>query len=92
MIVEFRHKGLERLFLTGDPRGVNPDYAAKLSRMLVLLDAGISPKVLDLPGYRLHKLHGGREGQWSATVTANYRLVFEFDGENATNVDLVDYH
>jgi proteic killer suppression protein len=25
-------------------------------------------------------------------VSGNWRIVFEFEGENATNVDLVDYH
>ncbi len=66
--------------------------AAKLRRMLILLDNGKDPSTLNLPGYRLHPLKGERQGQWSATVSWNWRLVFEFDGENATNVDLVDYH
>jgi hypothetical protein len=35
---------------------------------------------------------GVRCGQWSATVSGNWRLVFEFVDEHATNVDLVDYH
>jgi proteic killer suppression protein len=35
---------------------------------------------------------GDRKGQYSLTVTANWRLVFEFDGEAFTKVDLEDYH
>ncbi len=81
-----------RLFTRGDARGVDPRLAAKLRRMLILLDQGTDPSVLDLPGYRPHRLAGDRAGQWAATVSGNLRLVFEFDGENATNVDLVDYH
>jgi len=92
MILRFRHKGLERLFTRGDARGVNPQSAAKLRRMLTLLDRGKDPSSLNLPGYRLHPLRGERSGQWAATVSGNWRLIFEFDGENATNVDLVDYH
>jgi proteic killer suppression protein len=92
MIERFRHIGLERLFRDGNPSGVNPQLAAKLRRMLILLDKGKDPSTLNLPGYRLHPLKGERQGQWSATVSGNWRLVFEFDGENATNVDLVDYH
>ena len=92
MIRRFRHKGLERLFLDGDTSGVNPQLAAKLRRMLVLLDKGKDPSALNLPGYRLHPLKGERKGQWSATVSGNWRLVFEFEGENANNIDLVDYH
>lgn len=92
MIRRFRHKGLERLFASGDTGGVNPQLAPKLRRMLLLLDQGKDPSGLNLPGYRLHPLKGGRRGQWSATVSGNWRLVFAFEGEHATNVDLVDYH
>jgi proteic killer suppression protein len=92
MIQRFRHKGLERLFTRGDARGVNPQLAAKLRRMLILLDRGKDPSALNLPGYRLHQLRGDRSGEWAASVSGNWRLIFEFDGEHATNVDLVDYH
>ncbi len=66
--------------------------AAKLRRMLVLLDQAEDASALNVPGYRLHQLKGDRKGQWSATVSGNWRLVFEFEGAHATNVDLVDYH
>jgi toxin HigB-1 len=58
MIQRFRHKGLERLFARGDTSGVNPKLAAKLRRMLILLDRGNDPSALDMPGYRLHPLKG----------------------------------
>jgi proteic killer suppression protein len=45
-----------------------------------------------LPGYRLHRLSGDREGQWAVSVSGNWRLVFEFEGEEVTDVELVDYH
>jgi proteic killer suppression protein len=92
MIIRFRHKGLERLFANGDVRGVNPRFAEKLRRMLILLDRGKAPSALNLPGYRLHQLRSDRAGQWAVWVSGNWRLVFEFEDENATNVDLVDYH
>lgn len=92
MITRFRHKGLERLFTNGDVSGINPQFAPKLRRMLILLDRSKDPSALNLPGYRLHQLRGDRAGQWAASVSGNWRLIFEFDGEHATNVDLVDYH
>ena len=92
MILRFRHKGIERLFTSGDTSGVNPQLAPKIRRMLILLDKGKDPSALNMPGYRLHPLKGDRSGQWSATISGNWRLIFEFEGEHATNVDLVDYH
>jgi proteic killer suppression protein len=47
---------------------------------------------MSLPGYRLHPLKGERKGQWAVSVSGNWRLVFRFEDEHATNVDLVDYH
>jgi proteic killer suppression protein len=92
MIKRFRHKGLEALFRTGSTKGVSAHLASKLQRALLRLKDGPLPGAMDLPGFRLHPLKGDREGAWSVWITGNYRLTFEIDGEDATNVDLEDYH
>jgi len=33
-----------------------------------------------------------RKGQWAVSVSGNWRLVFAFDGEDVTGLDLIDYH
>jgi proteic killer suppression protein len=61
--------------------------------LLTALATATHPKQTgQLPGARVHPLKGERKGQWALSVTGNWRLVFEFDGEDATNVDVVDYH
>jgi proteic killer suppression protein len=92
MIKRFRHKGLERFFFTGTTRGINARHAAKLGRMLSALNRATGPENMNQPSYRLHPLTGDRKDQWSAWVSGNWRLVFEFDGPDVVNVDLVDYH
>jgi len=57
-----------------------------------MLNNSRSPVEMNLPGFRLHPLKGDRKGQWAVRVSGNWRVVFEFAGENATNLDLVDYH
>ena len=47
---------------------------------------------MDLPGFRLHPLKGDRAGQWAVTVRANWRIVWRFEGPDAVDVDVVDYH
>lgn len=47
---------------------------------------------MDLPGLRLHKLTGPREGTWSVSVSANWRVKFQFDEGDAINVNYEDYH
>ncbi|HEY5048840.1 MAG TPA: type II toxin-antitoxin system RelE/ParE family toxin [Rhizomicrobium sp.] len=92
MIARFHHKGLERFFRDGDTRGINPQFAPKLRLLLGALNDARRPEEMNLPGARLHPLKGKRKGQWAVCVSGHWRLVFEFDGESATNLDLVDYH
>lgn len=92
MILRFDHKGLERFFREGNTRGINAQFAPKLRLLLGALNQARRPEEMDLPGARLHPLKGKRKGQWAVSVSGNWRLVFEFDGENATGLDLVDYH
>ncbi len=67
-------------------------YAAKIERILSRLDEATMPAHMDLPGYRLHPLRGELAGFWAVSVSRNWRIVFRFDGENVTDVDLTDYH
>jgi proteic killer suppression protein len=92
MIKRFRHKGLARFFETGDTRGINAQHAAWLRLLLTSLNAAETPADMNLPGYRLHQLKGERKGQWAVSVSGNWRLMFVFDGSNASDVELVDYH
>ena len=92
MIRRFRHKGLERFFTTGDTSGINAQFAKKLRRMLLLLDESTQPEGMNIPSYKLHPLKGDRKGQWAVWVSGNWRLIFTFEGEHASDVDLDDYH
>jgi toxin HigB-1 len=92
MIRHFRHRGLKRLYEKDDRREVTPQNADKIARMLARLDEATRPQQLDLPGFRLHPLKGDLAGYWSITVSAYWRIIFRFEGANATDVDLVDYH
>ena len=46
---------------------------------------------LNQPSFRLHQLKGDFKGCWATTVRANWRIVFRFKGDKASNVDPVDY-
>ena len=69
-----------------------PDHADKIARILDRLDASISPLDMKLPGYRFHELKGQEAGTWSVTVSGNWRITFQFDGQDAVVVDYRDYH
>lgn len=68
------------------------EYADKIERILARLDAASEPRDMDLPGYRLHALKGDLGGLWAVNVSGSRRIVFRFEGANACDVDLLDYH
>jgi proteic killer suppression protein len=92
VIRSFKHRGLKRLYERGDRSGVGRDLLEKVERILTLLDSAATPQALDVPVYRLHRLKGDLEGLWSVTVRANWRIVFRFEGTDAFDVELIDYH
>ena len=57
----------------------------RLRLILGALNAATSPQDLNLPGLGLHELQG-RE------VSGNWRVTFEFAGNDAERVDYEDYY
>jgi len=92
MIKSFKHKGLEQFFISGSKKGILPEHASKIARILDRLDASTSLYDMNLPGYKLHELKGQDAGKWSVTISANWRITFEFEDQNAILVDYRDYH
>jgi toxin HigB-1 len=92
VIQSFRHKGLKRLYEKGNRRGVGANLLGRVEEILTLLDVAESPEDMRLPGLRLHPLTGNRKGEWSVSVSGNWRITFKFENGNVTYVDLEDYH
>lgn len=92
MIKSFRHKGLESFFYNGTKKGIRPEHAGKIERILDRLNAARDIIDMHYPGAYLHKLSGDLEGQYSVRVSGNWRIFFEFADGNAYVVNYGDYH
>ena len=92
MIKSFVHKGLKDFYESGSKKGIQPEHAPGLGRMLDRLDASTSPQDMNLPGYKLHQLKGNKRDIWAVTVSGNWRMTFYFEGPDAYLVDYLDYH
>lgn len=92
MIISFLHKGLRLYFDKGDASKLNPLHVSKTKKILTRLDAATSAEMLNIPGYGFHKLSGNLKDFWAVKVDKNYRIIFSFQGENASDVDYLDYH
>jgi toxin HigB-1 len=91
----FVHKGLKRLYAEDSAKGIPPDSADQLRKMLAFLDDMESPEELRaLSTWKAHTLAGDRKGTWSLSVTRNRRLTFRIDAveQEIYDVSLEDYH
>jgi proteic killer suppression protein len=62
-------------------------------RKLRQLNAAVELNFLKIPpGNKLHPLGGDREGKHAIWVNTQYRLCFRWDGKDAHDVEITDYH
>jgi proteic killer suppression protein len=93
MIVGFRDRQTERVFLRqGKVRLSKPLRRAAL-RKLLMLDAAESLDDLRVPpANRLEQLRGDRAGQHSIRINDQWRVCFRWMAGHADEVEIVDYH
>ena len=92
MIVSYRHKGLELYATRGDRSKLQQSHIARIRLILTRQDAAQSPEEMNQPGYGFHPLKGTLKGYFAVKISGNWRLIFRFEGENAADVDYLDYH
>jgi proteic killer suppression protein len=92
MIRSFVDEDTEKVYLTGKSRRWG-NLARVAARRLQALDyASAIEDLLNPPSNRLEKLKGDRKGSWSIRINDQYRVCFHWDGKDAWNVGIVDYH
>jgi proteic killer suppression protein len=93
-IESIRHKALRRFAETGSTKGLPSGSVDRLRRMLVYIDAiGSAEELRVPPNFGAHQLTGDRNGEWSLTVTRNWRMTFRVNEAGAIeDMDLEDYH
>ncbi|MBV8848603.1 MAG: type II toxin-antitoxin system RelE/ParE family toxin [Methylobacteriaceae bacterium] len=92
MIKSFRSRALKRFWTKSDVSGLRPDWVYKIERQLTLLDQATRPQDMNVVTFGFHALTGDQSGRFAITVSRNWRLTFAFEGADAVEVDLEDYH
>ncbi|MDF2867109.1 MAG: plasmid maintenance system killer [Gammaproteobacteria bacterium] len=69
------------------------DIHQRAYRKLLMLNNAASIEDLRLPpSNHLEKLSGNREGQYSIRINGQWRICFVWQGNDAYDVEIVDYH
>ncbi len=92
MIKSFKCRDTERLF--NDIEVVRFRAISRIARRkLELLNAAVSLQSLRVPpGNRLEQLKGNRKGQFSIRINDQWRICFKWQGGDAFDVEIIDYH
>lgn len=92
MIRSFRSKPLRAFVETADPSRLSVRNLSRLERILRQLNQAKAPEDMAQPGWRFHPLVGRSKGRYAVDASANWRVTFGWEGQDAVDVDLEDYH
>lgn len=92
MIESIKHKSLDNYWQNGKTKGLNASWLPKLRIMLDALEAAEEPNDMNFPSSNFHSSKGELKGYYSIKLTGNYRMIFKFEEDGFTLIDIVDYH
>ncbi len=92
MIKTYADKDTKTLYETGHSKKY-ASFERIALRKLDMLNAACNVNALRIPpGNHLEQLGGNREGQYSIRINEQWRICFTWDGQDAFDVEIVDYH
>ena len=93
MIQTFADKETQQVFITGKSKRLPPDLIRRSIRRLEYIHLAKTLNDLKVPpSNRLHALKRDREGQFSISITEQWRICFRFIDGDAYDVEITDYH
>jgi proteic killer suppression protein len=94
--IEFRTRRLERNFREADRavRAWGADVGRRyVTRLIIVQDAPSMAALYEILSLRFHPLTGDRSGQYAASLTGRWRVIFERVNDRTLRVvDVEDYH
>lgn len=93
MIVSFKDSETEKIYNLTRARRLPSDIQQIALRKLRMINNARNINDLRVPpANRLEKLTGNRAGQYSIRINDQWRICFDWQDDNAYNVEIVDYH
>jgi len=93
VIKSFKDAETQKIDRRERSRKLPPEIQRVALRKLRMINNAINLNDLRVPpANRLEKLSGDREGQHSIRINDQWRICFEWQGSDAFNVEITDYH
>jgi len=92
VIRTFKSKGLSELWAKGSTAKIDSKLHRRVLARLDALDAAQRPEDMNIPGFDFHPLRGHSPTRYTVHVNGPWCVTFEFEGQDATQVDLEQYH
>lgn len=90
-----RHRGLRRLIADDNPGLLRQNWVDRVRKILtaLILAEELDNFIADAPrGWRVHRLSGNRQDEWSVSVSDNWRITFKEEDGYIDRLNLEDYH
>jgi proteic killer suppression protein len=92
VILNFKDAETEKVYATGKSRRFGSIARVAARRLGAIGFAKNLDDLRDPPGNRLEALMGDRRGLYSIRINDRYRVCFRWNGKDAEDVEIVDYH
>ena len=95
IIRSVHHRGLRLLIEDDNPRFLQHNLVDRVRKILtaLILTEGLDRFIADAPrGWRVHRLSGDRQDEWSISVSGNWRITFAEEDGYIDRMNLEDYH
>jgi proteic killer suppression protein len=93
VIKTFEDDETQKIYQRQRSRKLPADIQQVALRKLRMINNAMSIHDLRMPpANHLEKLSGNRVGQWSIRINDQWRICFRWEGSDAHNVEITDYH
>ena len=93
MIKTFNNEETQKKYQRQRSRKLPSDIQQVALRKLRMINNSVTINDLRVPlANRLEKLSGNRAGQWSICINDQWRVCFRWEGSDAYDVEIADYH
>jgi len=92
MIRSFRGAETEKIFRQQSSKKFQSIEKTAIRKLFQIHHAVTLQDLSALPGNRLEKLEGDRKGQYSIRINGQFRVCFIWEGADALDVEITDYH